>query len=239
MSGNEKLKPPVIGKSKKPRCFKNVKSLTVAYEANSNAWMTTTIWERHIRKLDSVFASENYTAHNQPENLKAIEIVFLFAPNERKLEVSVIDAINYVHKSWSSVSSQSVSNCFRQARFIANEESEEILNGDIIDPEPLETLQKSLNEKGCSVNAFVNIDNDVTICSQATVKVLTSEFLEEKPNSSGEDSDVENMDQTPPNKTETIEALAKVRQYLSIQGTTDQEFKALSILEKKGTISSN
>ncbi|GBM95994.1 hypothetical protein AVEN_271382-1, partial [Araneus ventricosus] len=127
--------------------------------------------------------------------------------------------------------------------FIANAESEEILSEDIIDPEPLETLLKIANENGCSVNdvkAFVNIDNDIAICSQASVKVLTSEFLEEKQNSSGEDSDVENMDQTPPNKTETIEALEKVRQYLtSIQGTTDEEFKALSILEKKVIISSN
>ncbi|GBL96508.1 Tigger transposable element-derived protein 4 [Araneus ventricosus] len=31
MSGNEKLKPLVIGKSKKPRYFKNVKSLPVEY----------------------------------------------------------------------------------------------------------------------------------------------------------------------------------------------------------------
>ncbi|GBN31225.1 hypothetical protein AVEN_275342-1 [Araneus ventricosus] len=60
----------------------------------------------------------------------------------------------------------------------------------------------------------------VAICSQATVKALTSEFLEEKQNSSGQA-----MDQTPPNKIETIKALEKVRQYLtSIQGTTDEEF---------------
>ncbi|GBO16868.1 Tigger transposable element-derived protein 4 [Araneus ventricosus] len=145
VSGNEKLKPLVIGKSKKPRCFKNVKSLPDEYEANSNAWMSTTIWERHIRKLDSQFSRQkrnvaiivdNCTAHNQPENLKAIEIVSL-PPNitaflqlldqgiirdfkrkykkmlvkdmikaldrNEKLEVSVLDAINYVHKSWSSV----------------------------------------------------------------------------------------------------------------------------------------
>ncbi|GBM66526.1 hypothetical protein AVEN_246927-1 [Araneus ventricosus] len=97
-----------------------------------------------------------------------------------KLEVSVLDAINNVHKSWSSVSSQNVANCFRYAGFIANAESEEILSEDIIDPEPLETLLQIANEKGCSVNdvnAFVNIDNDIAICSQATVKALTSEFL--------------------------------------------------------------
>ncbi|GBO35227.1 Tigger transposable element-derived protein 4 [Araneus ventricosus] len=86
ISGNEKLKPLVTGKSRKPRCFKNVKSLPDEYEANSNAWMTTTIWGRHIRKLDSQFSRQkrnvaiivdNCATHNQPKNLKAIEIVSL------------------------------------------------------------------------------------------------------------------------------------------------------------------
>ena len=68
---------------------------------------------------------------------------------------------------------------------------------------------------------------------------MTSEFLKEKQNSSSEDSDVENVDKTPPNKTEAIEALEKVREYLtSIEGTTDEEFKALTVLEKKVNSSS-
>nr|XP_015913217.2 tigger transposable element-derived protein 4-like [Parasteatoda tepidariorum] len=278
MNGNEKLKPLVIGKSKRPRCFKNVKSLPVEYEANSNAWMTTMIWERHIRKLDSQFSRQkrkvalivdNCTAHSQPESLKAIEIVFL-PPNvtallqpldqgiirdfkrkykkmlvkdlikaldkNEKFEVSVLDAINYVHRSWSSVSTQTVFNCFRHAGFVANAESEDILCEEV-DPEPLENLLQVVNEKGCSVNdvnAFVDIDNDIAICSQATVKDLTSEFLDKKKHSSSEDSDNENSCGIPPSKTETLEALEKVRRYLtSIESTTEEEFKALMILEKK------
>nr|XP_021003160.2 uncharacterized protein LOC110283023 [Parasteatoda tepidariorum] len=192
MNGNEKLKPLVIGKSKRPRCFKNVKSLPVEYEANSNAWMTTMIWERHIH------------------------------------------AINYVHRSWSSVSTQTVFNCFRHAGFVADAESEDILCEEV-DPELLENLLQVVNEKGCSVNdvnAFVDIDNDITICSQATVKDLTSEFLDEKQHSSSKDS--ENSCGIPPSKTETLEALEKIRRYLtSIEGTTEEDFKALMILEKK------
>ncbi|GBM50296.1 hypothetical protein AVEN_219066-1 [Araneus ventricosus] len=109
------------------------------------------------------------------------------------------------NNTWSYLSLQCIG-------FIANAESEELREG-IIDLEPLETLLQIANEKGCSVNefkAFVNINNCIAICSQANIKALTSEFLEEKQSSSGEDSDVENIDHTPPNKTETIEALEKV-----------------------------
>ncbi|GBN98759.1 hypothetical protein AVEN_149595-1 [Araneus ventricosus] len=95
-----------------------------------------------------------------------------------------------------------------------------------------------LKEKAMEISEELN--NEDFGVSSATVKALTSEFLEENQNSSGEDNDAENMDQTPSNKSETIEALEKVRQYLtSIQGTTDEEFKALSILEKKVIISNN
>ena len=46
--GNHKLKPMVIGKYQRPRCFKNVNmdALTVHYCAQKNAWMNTFIFER-------------------------------------------------------------------------------------------------------------------------------------------------------------------------------------------------
>lgn len=286
MSGSEKLKPLVIGKSKNPRCFKHVKSLPVDYESNSSAWMTTAIWEKHIRKLDSSFLRQkrnvviivdNCTAHSKPENLKAIEIVFL-PPNvtaliqpldqgiirdfkrkykkmlvkdlikamdkKERIEISVLDAIDYIHESWNLVSSQTVANCFRHAGFVANAETQELVNEDVTDSEPLETLLHIAKEKGCNINdidEFIAIDNDIAVCSQATVKDLTAEFQAEKLSSSEEsnDEDDEHVDKVPPNKSEALEALQTVRRYLtSIPGTTDEEFKALVMLEKKVITSS-
>ncbi|KAF8795856.1 hypothetical protein HNY73_000307 [Argiope bruennichi] len=142
-----------------------------------------------------------------------------------------------MHSKDSFASSDFFSNHFRHAGFIANAESEEILREDIIDPEPLETSLQIANEKVYSVNdanAIVNIDNDIAICSQATVKDLISEFLEEKQYITNEDGDVKNIGQTLRNQTEIIETPKKVRQYLtSIQDKIDEEFKILSILEKK------
>ena len=38
--GSENLRLLVIGKAKNSRCFKNVRSLPVTYDAQSRAWMT-------------------------------------------------------------------------------------------------------------------------------------------------------------------------------------------------------
>lgn len=45
MTGTEKLKPLLIGKSKKPRCFKNIKTLPVDYYFNRKSWMNSFIFE--------------------------------------------------------------------------------------------------------------------------------------------------------------------------------------------------
>ena len=41
MTGTEKLPLLVIGRFAKPRCFKNVRTLSVQYEANHKAWMVS------------------------------------------------------------------------------------------------------------------------------------------------------------------------------------------------------
>lgn len=43
-SGTHRLPPLMIGKSKKPRCFKNVKCLPLCYKAQKNAWMDTDLF---------------------------------------------------------------------------------------------------------------------------------------------------------------------------------------------------
>lgn len=43
-SGEHKVKLLVIGKSKKPRCFKNVHTLPVSYTSQKSAWMTSIIF---------------------------------------------------------------------------------------------------------------------------------------------------------------------------------------------------
>lgn len=84
MTGSVKRKLLVIGKSKSPRCFKNIKRLPVNYKANKSAWMTSQIFEEELRKWDSelkgkkiLLLVDNCPAHPAITDLQNIELCFL------------------------------------------------------------------------------------------------------------------------------------------------------------------
>lgn len=66
MEGSEKLIPLVIGKFKKPRCFRTVTSLPVNYD-----WY----FLKFNRKV--VFIMDNYAAHCEISNLRSIKLIFM------------------------------------------------------------------------------------------------------------------------------------------------------------------
>lgn len=59
MDGTEKLDLMIIGKSKNPRCFKNIKNLPVIYRANSTAWMTSELFEEYLKILNRKMKKKN------------------------------------------------------------------------------------------------------------------------------------------------------------------------------------
>ncbi|XP_021695234.1 tigger transposable element-derived protein 4-like [Aedes aegypti] len=112
MDGSDKLPLLVIGKSRKPRCFKNVKSLPVKYEANSKAWMTSLLFEKWMLKFDQRMSDEdrkilmfvdNCTAHPKIflEKLKSIKLVF-FPPNAtsvlQPLDLGIIKSLKHYYR---------------------------------------------------------------------------------------------------------------------------------------------
>ena len=75
----------IVGKSKKPRCFKNV-TLPVDYNANLKSWMTGAIWEsflctwdKDLRKKNQkiLLLADNCSAHAQVTGLLMIKVEFL------------------------------------------------------------------------------------------------------------------------------------------------------------------
>ncbi|XP_021358671.1 tigger transposable element-derived protein 4-like [Mizuhopecten yessoensis] len=85
MTGTEKIPLFIIGKSAKPRCFKNVHSLPTDYTANKKAWMTE-IFTDWVQKVDKTFYKQrsqiamivdNCPAHPNINDLRAIKLIFL------------------------------------------------------------------------------------------------------------------------------------------------------------------
>lgn len=86
MTGTDKKKLLVIGKSKNPRCFKHVKKLPVDYDNSKNAWMTSNIftefvlkWDRQLEKNKRkiLLVIDNCSAHPEISGLTNIRIEFL------------------------------------------------------------------------------------------------------------------------------------------------------------------
>jgi hypothetical protein len=59
MSGIEKLKLFVVGKTKKPRCLNGIKSLPVDYRSNNKAWMTSSLFSEWLLNFDRKMKREN------------------------------------------------------------------------------------------------------------------------------------------------------------------------------------
>jgi hypothetical protein len=84
----EKLKPLVIGKSVKPRCFAGMELslLPVIYRSNKRAWMTSVLWKEWLERLNSKMKNQkrhilmfvdNCSAH---PNVSLTNIKLMFLP---------------------------------------------------------------------------------------------------------------------------------------------------------------
>ncbi|GBO21549.1 Jerky [Araneus ventricosus] len=71
-SGNHRVIPFVIGKSAKPRAFKNVTHLPVQYKAQSNAWMTAALFKDWFFHHFVPEVKESFKSLGLPEDTKAI-----------------------------------------------------------------------------------------------------------------------------------------------------------------------
>ena len=86
MSGNHKLRPLVIGKSKNPRCFKNARSLPCPYESSKRAWITRDLFAKWVVEFNRTMASngrrvallvDNCSAHMVNLQLSNVKLEFM------------------------------------------------------------------------------------------------------------------------------------------------------------------
>ena len=84
-ANGEKLPMFIIGKSKSPRCFKNLKQLPCRYRGQKKSWMDSDLFEEWVRELDRKFEQQNRKvvliidncpAHPAIGGFKAIQLCF-------------------------------------------------------------------------------------------------------------------------------------------------------------------
>ena len=92
----EKLPLFVIGKSKKPRCFKHIKHLPCRYCSQKKRWMDSILFKEWVREVDRRFTKEgrkivllvyNCPAHPSTDNLVSAELIFLPPNTTSKLQL--------------------------------------------------------------------------------------------------------------------------------------------------------
>jgi hypothetical protein len=106
----KKLTPLLIGKSKAPRCFKNINSLPVTYRSNSSSWMTSVIFNQWLIDFDLSRSStidrtalivDNAPCHRifESTKLKNVDLIFL-PPNATSVLQSIDQGIIHSFKSF-------------------------------------------------------------------------------------------------------------------------------------------
>ena len=193
-AAGEKLKPLVIGKSKNPRCFKNVRigNLPVHYMANKKAWMTGQIfceWISEVNKLMKrqrrhiLMFLDNATCHTPDIRLSNVTLKFLPAnttsvlqpldhgiirafkaryrkhmlqslvskidsiDNAQKLckEISLLDCIHWIAKSWMETQPSTITKCFNATGFPTDNDGDTEDESNDQDEISLLDLAKELN----------------------------------------------------------------------------------------------
>ena len=94
----EKFPLLVIGKSKRPHCFRGVLNLPVVYDANRSAWMTSEKFEKWLRKVNNSMRVEdrkiamildNFSVH---PNLTLSHVKIFFLPPNTTSMTQPMDA---------------------------------------------------------------------------------------------------------------------------------------------------
>ena len=269
MSGSEKIPLLVIGKSAKPRCFKNVKTLPTGYTSNKKAWMTSEIFINWITKLDKKFQHQrrkvamvidNCPAHPHVRGLKNVTLIFL-PPNttsktqpcdqgiiqnlkvhyrkrvlmrqiscvEKKTDftMTVLDALRFIQQAWYSVTTTTISNCFKHAGFTTDNTTTDVQDEDNDDDDiPLARLA------GLNFADFVSADNEIPTTEPLTEDDIIEEISTRKDCDAASESDDDESEQevTPiPSVSAMIDMTDSYQSYFEAQ---DDAAELLQLLAK-------
>lgn len=275
MTGEDKLPLLVIGKAGNPRCFKNVKTLPTDYEHNKKAWMTSSIFEKWLQKLDKSFfrrnkkiamVIDNCPAHPHVKNLKCIELVFLppnttsltqpmdqgiirnLKVNYRKriilnqldamdkqtdMNITILDAMNTLKHAWVSVSSETIVNCYKHAKFYPDTLTNENKTSEIDDEDdeiPIGQLVEMYRLNKTDVNTFMDVDLDIPVCAETCETDIVNDLVSARNSAESEvnESAEDDLPAAPtPTLKEAITACETLSRFFEAQNESETQLNMI------------
>lgn len=274
----DKLPLLVIGKAAKPRCFNNVRHLPVEYTNNKKSWMTASIFEKYVRKLDSIMfhagrkiclVLDNCSAHPKLNNLNNVKLFYL-PPNttartqpmdagiihclksyyrteiarlrlvayetKSDFNIDLLTALRLLKKSWNSVSSETISNCFRHANFVP-QNATDCETPDVQEVTDSGNVWERLRNAGLipdefSFEDFVATDSDVAVREiPSEESILAGGIFNQSDGVSEEEYDAhEEVQVSPPSTKEAVEMIRRLQLFFECRPEDNHE--CMTILMK-------
>uniref|UniRef100_H3A2M1 HTH CENPB-type domain-containing protein n=1 Tax=Latimeria chalumnae TaxID=7897 RepID=H3A2M1_LATCH len=251
LDGSEKMDLLIVGKSKNPQCFRsvNLEQMQVTYRANSNSWMTASLFtewlrmlNKHIRQkrkkillfLDSCSVHPHVVVSNFKSLYRKRMLTRILAPfdsgsaasvNKLSKQLTILDAIHMMVQAWREVRTETIKNCFRAAGFCPDESMEASV---------IETVQAPESLTQDKFEEFVGIDDRLECFGEQSDAEIVESVRADETSISEENNadDLEDMPAIPcPSKIETIECLAKLRRYLECNSASSEAFRVFYKLE--------
>ncbi|XP_052809461.1 tigger transposable element-derived protein 4-like [Mya arenaria] len=190
----EKLKPVVIGKARKPRCFGSISvdKLPVKYYSNKTAWMHSWCFEDWYRKrqLAHVLSEmDRNSIQTGPEILRVLNI---------------LQAMYWINSLWNEVKAETIMKCFWKCGFgdklsasTSDHEESNTDRDDIEDDIPLAVLRLSRDLFSQDFNTLADIDSNVHTCDNSMTEWgrPASEILSEMRNSDETSSNIDDEEE--------------------------------------------
>ncbi|XP_044761995.1 tigger transposable element-derived protein 6-like [Coccinella septempunctata] len=240
MSGSVKRVPCVIGKSLKPRCFKNVKTFPTEYIANSRAWMTGIIFREWLqkwyneltKKKRALLFIDNCPAHNPLPVLISLKVEFLPPNTTSKLQPLDLGIIKNFKVKYRTEVVNHVLRQIQENRAVVPINVLEALHfikkaWDEVSPR---TIQNCLSACGFDVittdesdtalenpeEVEIDVDCDLPVCFPPTYENIVREVQREEEDDAGFDNleDPEIEPPTPPTVQEARQAIDTIRCFL-------------------------
>ncbi|XP_054706707.1 tigger transposable element-derived protein 4-like [Uloborus diversus] len=198
MDGTEKLQLLMIGKSKNPRCFENVKTKPVMTRNIFEEWLLDLNRRYQRKNRKNILFIDNCQAHKSVPAMENVTVKF-FLPNMtsvlQPMDQGVIKNLKHFYGSLVvqyllTESSIKLPVTFLDASRMCMVFSESKNDSKLFDEENL-TLPTAWTDS-ILFHDFVNVYENIDICGELSDTDIVSEVLNEQSKSTEDDEDIEN-----------------------------------------------